>query len=64
MRLIAHPIPYSSIVGGGFSLIGEDGTTEFIVNIRGTINGISKQQNDDLVAQLIELIKMNKGLNL
>lgn len=45
-RVFAQPIPYSSVVGGGLTLIEADGRAAFIVNFMGTTNGITKEETE------------------
>lgn len=44
VRLAAKPVPYSSIVGGGLTLVKKDGSAGFIVNFIGTSEGITKEE--------------------
>lgn len=56
MKLTAKPISYSSIVGGGLMLLDAEGRAAFMVMLRGTTRGISKEQNDAIAEQLVRLI--------
>lgn len=58
-RLTARAIPYSSVVGGGLILVDEKGAARFGVIFRGTSWGISKEQNNQLSEQIINLINTN-----
>lgn len=44
MKLKAKQTPYSSVVGGGLTLIDEHGRPRFMVMICGTTNGITKEE--------------------
>jgi hypothetical protein len=52
-------LPFSSVVGGGLTLVDENGCAHFIVNFMGTTNGISRAQSDALAKQLDALISRN-----
>jgi hypothetical protein len=54
MKLHATIIPYSGTVGGGLMLIDEDGRARFIVAIRGTTQGITKEQTAAISKALID----------
>lgn len=51
IKLTAKPVPYSSIVGGGLTLLKEDGLAGFIVNFIGTSEGITKEETAALSRQ-------------
>jgi hypothetical protein len=53
MKLHATMIPYSGTVGGGLSLIDEDGRARFMVAIVGITKGISKEQTAAISSALI-----------
>lgn len=48
MKLHAKPIGYSSIVGGGLTLLDDAGRARFIVSFIGTTNGITKAETQAL----------------
>jgi hypothetical protein len=56
MKLHAHPISYSSVVGGGLTLLNEQGHAAFIIMIRGTSWGISKEQDAAITKQITDYI--------
>ena len=56
MKLNARIVPYSSIVGGGLMLEDYKGHAKFQLHLSGTVSGITKQQNDEICAQLMALI--------
>lgn len=59
MKLTAKQTPYSSIVGGGLVLTDEAGRAAFMVMVRGTTSGISKEQDAAISAFLARAI--NEG---
>lgn len=56
IRLKAEKTPYSSIVGGGLTLKNDAGRLAFVVSIIGTTQGITKQEDAEISARLVELI--------
>ena len=52
MKLTCKDIPYSSIVGGGLTLVDDDGRARFIVNFMGTTAGITKEETAALRDQI------------
>ena len=63
MKLTSNSVPYSSVVGGGLSLLDENGRARFQVVLIGTTDGISKEQNDAISKRLHELINTH-GLEI
>jgi hypothetical protein len=59
MKLRAKVVPYSSIVGGGVTLLDEKGAARFILSLRGTTQGIDRQQTEALTKQIADLINAN-----
>ena len=51
MKLRARTFPHSSIVGGGLTLLAEDGRAAFIVSFCGTTAGIRKEETEALSKQ-------------
>jgi hypothetical protein len=56
MRLKAKVTPYSSIVGGGLTLLDEQGRARFIVNFMGTTEGITKEETVALAEQFAHYV--------
>lgn len=52
MRLKATEVPYSSVVGGGLTLVDETGAARFQVAIFGTTDGITKEETAAIRAAL------------
>lgn len=52
MKLTCKDIPYSSIVGGGLTLVDGDGRVRFIINFMGTTAGITKEETGALRDQI------------
>ena len=51
MKLNAKSIPFSSVVGGGLSLVDDSGRVRFIVNFMGSTAGITKEETAALAKQ-------------
>lgn len=62
IRLKAQRIGYSSVVGGGLMLSDPAGRSSFIINIIGTTQGVTKEENNELVEQIEQLIADAGGL--
>jgi hypothetical protein len=58
MKLTVERTPYSSVVGGGLTLLNEKGHVAFLVMFMGPTTGISKEQNDALAKQLADWIEL------
>jgi hypothetical protein len=63
MKLHAQEVPYSSIVGGGLTLIAEDKSAAFIVNFMGTTKGITKEETRALATQFAAWVN-ERGLEV
>lgn len=57
MILKAKVTPYSSIVGGGLLLTDETGAARFVVSLRGTTAGITKEETEAISSRLASLIE-------
>lgn len=57
MKLNAQITPYSSTVGGGLTLLDEEGRASFMVLFCGTTRGISKEQTAALAKQFSGFIE-------
>lgn len=64
MKLHAKRIPYSSIVGGGLTLIDDSGRHAFIVNFIGTTKGITKEETAALADQFAKWIEEHGGIEV
>lgn len=56
MKLKAQAVPYSSVVGGGLTLVDENGRARFIIVAMGTTEGINKEENAAIFAVLRDAI--------
>jgi hypothetical protein len=63
-RLSGREIPYSSIVGGGLTLLDEKGRAAFIVNFIGTTEGITKEETQALTRQFLWYLDKIGGLEV
>lgn len=54
MKLKAEKTPYSSVVGGGLTLVDYKGRVRFNVMICGAAEGISKEQDEEISRQLMD----------
>lgn len=63
MILKAQITPYSSIVGGGLTLVDENERARFMVMLIGTDSGITKQESDEIASQLARLIN-ERGISV
>ncbi len=63
MKLTAQVVPYSSIVGGGLMLTDEAGAARFIVSLRGTTAGITKEETEAISRQIADMIA-ERGLTV
>jgi hypothetical protein len=59
MKLKAQPVPFSSIVGGGLTLVDEEGRSAFIVSFMGTTNGITKEQTEAMAKAFARWVNEN-----
>ena len=64
MKLTAEIYPYSSVTGGGLFLLTPRGLIPFQLGLRGTAQGISKDQSDVICKQISELINASGGLDI
>lgn len=58
MKLTAKAVPYSSIVGGGLVFHDETGRARFIVSLRGTTEGITKAENDEITLAILSALTL------
>lgn len=63
MKLLAQTVPYSSVVGGGLMLCDESGRARFMVMLRGTTEGITKEETAALSEQFAAFIA-ERGLEV
>lgn len=63
MKLLAEEVPYSSVVGGGLTLIAEDRSIGFIVNFMGTSKGITREETAALAKQFATWVN-ERGLEI
>lgn len=56
MKLKANVVPYSSVVGGGLSLLDENGRARYQIMFIGTTDGISKEVTGALSKQIGDYI--------
>lgn len=59
MKLDARLIPYSSVVGGGVSLLDQSGRAKFQIMLIGTTDGITKEESDAIARRLAELVNQH-----
>lgn len=59
MKLDARLIPYSSVVGGGVSLLDQSGRARFQIMLIGTTDGITKEESGAISRRLAELINQH-----
>lgn len=60
MKLTVKQTPYSSVVGGGLTLLNEQGRPAFMVMFIGTTNGITQEQDAALSKQFAGWITANE----
>lgn len=56
MKLMAKELAYSSIVGGGVMLLDTKGVVQFMIPIRGSTRGITREQSEAISAKLVTII--------
>jgi hypothetical protein len=49
--------PYSSVVGGGMALVDEKGAYRFLINIIGTTEGVTREETEAIVSQIMAQVK-------
>lgn len=52
MKLKPQITPYSSVVGGGLSLVDEKGAVRFMVAVMGSTNGITAEETATIAQAL------------